>query len=183
MRRPRPVVPGPRPGRADLSRRVSDGHPTEACVSTVQRMTVVRSARSSDAGAIVALWRTVDDVLPSVTDDERAVTTLLTRDPTSMLVAEEAGHLGAGHLVGTLIVGWDGWRGNLYRLAVDPSARRRGVARTLVEQAEIQLAAQGCRRVSAIVAASEPPAVGFWAAAGYGRQDEMHRFVKNLDGS
>ncbi|HEY6317717.1 MAG TPA: GNAT family N-acetyltransferase [Acidimicrobiia bacterium] len=102
-------------------------------------MTVVRSARSSDAGAIVALWRTVDDVLPSVTDDERAVTTLLTRDPTSMLVAEEAGHLGAGHLVGTLIVGWDGWRGNLYRLAVDPSARRRGVARTLVEQAEIQL--------------------------------------------
>jgi len=139
-------------------------------------MTVVRPARSSDGGAIVALWRAVDDVLPSVTDDERAVTTLLARDPTSMLVAEEA-----DHLVGTLIVGWDGWRGNLYRLAVDPSARRRGVARTLVEQAEMQLAAQGCRRVSAIVAASEPPAVDFWGAAGYGRQDEMHRFVKNLD--
>jgi len=141
-------------------------------------MTVVRPARSSDAGAIVALWRAVDDVLPSVTDDERAVTTLLERDPTSMLVAEEA-----GHLVGTLIVGWDGWRGNLYRLAVDPSVRRRGVARTLVEQAEMQLAAQGCRRVSAIVAASEPPAVGFWGAAGYGRQDEMQRFVKTLDRS
>ena len=124
-------------------------------------MTVVRPARSSDAGAIVALWRAVDDMLPSVTDDERSVTTLLGRDPVSMLVAEEA-----GHLVGTLIVGWDGWRGNLYRLAVDPSARRRGVARTLVAQAEMQLAAQGCRRVSAIVAASEPPAVGFCGRGG-----------------
>ncbi|HEX5371017.1 MAG TPA: GNAT family N-acetyltransferase [Dehalococcoidia bacterium] len=36
-----------------------------------------------------------------------------------------------GAVVGTFIVTFDGWRGNMYRLAVLPSLHRRGIARRL----------------------------------------------------
>lgn len=37
-----------------------------------------------------------------------------------------------GRIVRTIISGWDGWRANLYRLAVDPGLRGRGLGRTLL---------------------------------------------------
>jgi ribosomal protein S18 acetylase RimI-like enzyme len=35
--------------------------------------------------------------------------------------------------VGTLVAAWDGWRGNMYRLAVLPEHRRAGIGRELVD--------------------------------------------------
>jgi ribosomal protein S18 acetylase RimI-like enzyme len=83
------------------------------------------------------LWHTVADVLPSSTDDEPAVRALLARDPEALLVSEDD-----GRTVATVIVGWDGWRGNLYRLAVDPASRRVRVASSLIGEAERRLTAK-----------------------------------------
>jgi ribosomal protein S18 acetylase RimI-like enzyme len=135
----------------------------------------IRSARLSDTSPVVTLWRSLDDVLPSVTDDEAAVRALLEHDPESLLVADLA-----GTVVATIIVGWDGWRGNLYRLAVDPAHRRSGVASGLLDEAERRLAALGCRRIAAAVAVEEKHAVGFWSAAGYSLGDGIGRFVKTV---
>ena len=125
---------------------------------------------------MAALWRALPDVLPSVSDDEAAVGALLERDPDALLVADVG-----GRIVGTVIAGWDGWRGNLYRLAVEAAHRRRGVASGLVGAAERRLRAAGCRRIAAIVAVSEDHAVGFWRAAGYTVGEGNRRFVKTLD--
>ncbi len=59
---------------------------------------------------------------------------LLERDPSALLVAE----LG-DQLVGSVIAGWDGWRGHLYRLAVHPDRSREGVGRALLVAAESRL--------------------------------------------
>jgi ribosomal protein S18 acetylase RimI-like enzyme len=83
-------------------------------------------------------------------------------------------------VVGTLIATWDGWRGNMYRLVVDPRVRRQGVARALVVAGERRLARAGCRRVTALVTGSHEHAVGFWAAAGYDLDPAMTRRVKML---
>jgi ribosomal protein S18 acetylase RimI-like enzyme len=50
-----------------------------------------------------------------------------------------------GGVVGTVIAGWDGWRGNIYRLAVHPNHRRRGTGRALAAAADDVLAALGAR--------------------------------------
>jgi ribosomal protein S18 acetylase RimI-like enzyme len=84
-------------------------------------------------------------------------------------------------VVGSIIAKWDGWRGNMYRLAVLPDYRRLGVARALVEEGERCLRDQGCRRVSAIVMREHEWAVGFWVAASYTNDERMFRFVRNLD--
>jgi ribosomal protein S18 acetylase RimI-like enzyme len=85
-----------------------------------------------------------------------------------------------GRLVGTIVAGWDGWRGNLYRLAVLPSARRRGIALRLVAEAERRLTEKGAVRLSALVMSEHDPAVALWRAAGYTHDPRVGRFVRSL---
>jgi beta-N-acetylhexosaminidase len=61
---------------------------------------------------VLAVWRKAGSV-PGATYSEEALAQLLEASPDGLLVAELD-----GELVGTLIAAWDGWRGNLYRLAV-----------------------------------------------------------------
>jgi ribosomal protein S18 acetylase RimI-like enzyme len=79
-----------------------------------------------------------------------------------------------------LIAVWDGWRGNFYRLAVDPLWQRHGVATSLVRRAEARLREVGALRLSAIVASDEVQAMAFWTALGYEQQADRERFVRNF---
>jgi ribosomal protein S18 acetylase RimI-like enzyme len=133
----------------------------------------VRTAEPDDVRAVLAVWRRAD-AEPSVTDDARSVRRLLENDAQSLLVAEME-----GAIVGTIIAAWDGWRGNLYRLAVVPEHRRRGIGRALVRRAEVGLRDRGALRLTAIAVEDDGHATGFWDAAGYERQSRRLRFVKN----
>ena len=135
---------------------------------------MIRSATPDDVDGILALWRRAE-AAPSATDDRASLLRLLEIDPDALLVAEED-----ARLIGTAMVIFDGWRANLYRLAVVPDRRRRGVARALVEEGERRARDRGARRFSAIVLAAEAPAVAFWEAAGYRRDPRITRFTKTL---
>jgi ribosomal protein S18 acetylase RimI-like enzyme len=65
-------------------------------------------------------------------------------------------------IIGSLIAGWDGWRGHLYRVAVDPDHRKRGVGRALVAEAFKRLEAKGARRISILTVTEDAHSVGFW---------------------
>ena len=124
---------------------------------------------------VLDLWRRAE-ASASSTESAEDVGGLLLRDPEALLLAEFA----EGEIVGTLIVGWDGWRGGFYRLAVDPAYRRRGLATALLRAGEERLRALGAHRLGAIVESHEPGAMAFWAAAGFELQSSRSRFVKNL---
>ncbi len=85
-----------------------------------------------------------------------------------------------GEIVGALIAAWDGWRGNMYRLAVLPLLRRQGIATLLVEAGHEHLRSKGARRVTALVAHAEKDAVRLWLSTGYERDEQISRFVRNL---
>ena len=123
---------------------------------------------------MLAVWRQAD-AEPSVSDNLDGLRRLLGHAQWSLLVAELE-----GEIVGTLIAAWDGWRGNLYRLAVVPQHRRRGIGRELVGDGELALRRQGAIRLTAIVVEDHDQATGFWEAAGYEPQPLRLRFVKNL---
>ena len=93
-----------------------------------------------------------------------------------LLVAEN----GDREIVGMLIAGWDGWRGNMYRLAVHPRHRRQGIARRLLDAGEEHLRRLGARRVTALVGYDDEVAGAFWDAAGYPVDQEIGRRVRNL---
>ena len=133
-----------------------------------------RAATKGDAVPILELWREAG-AAPSVTDDAKAIRGLLDRDASALIVATAE-----GAIVGTLIVGWDGWRGNMYRLAVHPEHRRRGIASKLVAEGERRLRELGCVRITALVLRDEPHAVGLWRETGFREQPEIVRFSRNL---
>lgn len=131
----------------------------------------VRAAGPGDIPAVLTLWR--DAAAPSSTDDTGALGALLTRDPGALLVAESA-----GEIVGTVVAGWDGWRGAVYRLAVAPAYRREGLGRRLLNEAEDRLRQVGARRMHAIVVGSDPQALAFWESSDWDLQDTQLRFTR-----
>ena len=83
-----------------------------------------------------------------------------------------------GPLIGTVIAGWDGWRGSIYRLVVAPSHRRLGLGSRLLAAAEERFAMVGAVRLQAVVVESEALATAFWAASAWEQQTHRLRFVK-----
>jgi ribosomal protein S18 acetylase RimI-like enzyme len=136
---------------------------------------VLRSGRAEDAEAVVELWRAAGAV-PSVTDDPTSVRRLVGFDPNALVVAESD-----GKVVGSVIAGFDGWRANLYRLAVHPGVRRRGLGLALVAEAERRLVQHGARRANALVVAAHDHAVTFWEAVGYPLDPRIGRHVRTFD--
>ena len=135
----------------------------------------IRAATRDDVEQVLAVWAEARSAAARTPDDPAVVERLLERDPDALLVAEAE-----GRVVGVLIAGWDGWRGNVYRLAVLPSHRRQGIARRLVEAGHDRFRALGVQRVTALVGGEEGAAHGLWRAVGYQRDEFVHRFVRNL---
>jgi len=122
------------------------------------------------------LWRLAfdeEDTHGDADDVERAIGY---GPATRFLVAELD-----GLLVGTLIVSYDGWRGNMYRLAVLPAFQRLGIATSLVKEAESWLDSLGCKKITALVVGDHNRATGFWEASGYSHEEFMRRYARRLD--
>jgi ribosomal protein S18 acetylase RimI-like enzyme len=134
----------------------------------------IRHGKQEDLDAMLDLWA-VSGAPPTVTDGIEPLRALLAIDPQALLVGE-----GRGEVVGSLIAAWNGWRGSFYRLAVHPDVRRHGLATRLVREGEKHLRERGAVRLDAIVAADEVAAMSFWTAAGYTRQRDRSRFVRNF---
>ena len=133
----------------------------------------IRACRLEDIPSVLELWRQAD-ATPGVTDTADDLRRAITESPAHVLVAEVE-----GRLVGSIIGTFDGWRGNIYRLAVHPDSRRQGIARALVAEVETRLTHQGARRITALVEKDHRWAMNFWEAVGYRVDERVVRRVRN----
>jgi len=134
-----------------------------------------RSAVFADVDSILRFWKAAAEDSNRPIDSADAVQRVIRRDPDALVLAWD-GDL----IVGSLVVGWDGWRCHLYRLAVLPEYRRRGIGTALLRRAEERFLAFGGTRADAMVLDDNDSAHGLWSRAGYTRQGEWSRWVKFL---
>jgi ribosomal protein S18 acetylase RimI-like enzyme len=130
-----------------------------------------RPALSDDIDRVLAFWQR--STVSTSTDSAEALTALLDRDPGALILAEDR-----GEIVGTVIAGWDGWRGSIYRLAVARAHRRHGLGAGLLRAAEARLSRLGARRMHAIVVGTDTRAVAFWDATDWEHQEGQVRYAK-----
>jgi ribosomal-protein-alanine N-acetyltransferase len=136
----------------------------------------IRDCRLEDIPAVLDLWKQAG-AIPSLTDTADDLRRALTEAPACVLLAEAD-----ARLIGSIIGASDGWRGNIYRLAVHPQYRRHGVARALVSQVEKWFSARKVKRITALVAKEHTWATGFWNAVGYKWDQRIVRHVRTLAG-
>ena len=142
---------------------------TEAAAGSLS----IRACRLEDIQGVLELWRQAE-ATPGVTDTADDLRRAVAESPAVVLVAE----LG-GRLIGSVIGTFDGWRGNIYRLAVHPDCRRQGIAHALVAEVEMKLAERGAKRITALVEKDHPWAMSFWEAVGYRVDERIVRRVRN----
>ncbi len=83
-------------------------------------------------------------------------------------------------IVASVMAGYEGHRGWINYLAVDPDHRRRGYARALVEAAERLLRDAGCPKINLQIRTSNLEVIEFYRRLGY-VQDEVVSMGKRLE--
>jgi ribosomal protein S18 acetylase RimI-like enzyme len=135
----------------------------------------IRLADDDDLPAVLHLWQEAEVTPPGPTDSLEGLRRLI-HDPGGVLVVA----IIYGRIVGSVIGGWDGWRGSIYRLAVAPAYRRRRIARALVAEVSSVLFAKGAERISALVEHEHTWATAFWDSLdglGYRRDPKFIRYI------
>ena len=120
----------------------------------------IGEAGAADGEAVIGLWQACGLTRPW--NDPLSDFRLALSAESSTVLAARIGAV----VVGTIMVGFDGHRGWVYYLAVDPKAQRSGLGRALMAAAEAWLVARGCPKIQLMVRQDNVQALGFYEAIG-----------------
>jgi ribosomal protein S18 acetylase RimI-like enzyme len=135
---------------------------------------VVRLYDEADEDAVVALWARCDLLRPW--NDPRkdiARKLLVQRDLFLVALVDDV-------VAGTVMAGYEGHRGWIYYLGVDPAHQRRGVGRALMGEAERRLGALGCPKINLNIRHGNQTAMAFYEAIGF-TEDAVVSWGKRLE--
>ena len=125
---------------------------------------LIRPFTESETEQVVALWESCGLTRPW--NDPRkdiARKLLVQRDLFLVGAAPEA----PDTVVASAMAGYDGHRGWVYYLAVDPSRQAGGLGAEMMREVERRLEALGCPKVQLQVRSENDKALGFYARLGY----------------
>ncbi len=76
-----------------------------------------------------------------------------------------------GRIVATVMAGYDGHRGWIYYLAVDPDYQRKHIGRRMMAKAEFALQKRGCPKINLQVRTSNLAVISFYKRLGFSNDD------------
>jgi len=129
----------------------------------------------ADVDEVVDLWRRCGLTRPWNDPIDDIALARRGADATILVVRE------TGRLIATVMVGFDGHRGWVYYLAVDPDRQGGGLGRAIMDAAEGWLKARGAPKIQLMVRDNNVAALGFYDRLGFERQAVV-TLGKRLDG-
>lgn len=127
----------------------------------------IRTFEVRDQAEVIALWRACDLTRPwndPARDIERKVA-----------VADDLFLVGTIHgvVVAAVMAGYEGHRGWVNYLAVDPAHQGSGFGRALMAEVEVRLRTLGCPKINLQVRTSNPAAIAFYQRLGFAVDDAV----------
>ena len=135
---------------------------------------LIRTFRDEEADSVVDLWGRCGLHAPH-NDPHAMIRRKTAFQPDLFLVGEDD-----GRVVATVMAGYEGRRGWINLLAVDPPSQGSGWGRAIMVEAERRLVALGCPKINLQVRETNTEALEFYARLGY-VVDRVHSLGKLLD--
>jgi len=110
---------------------------------------------------VIALWKVCDLIVPW-NDPKLDIERKLQVDPDLFLVGVER-----GHIIATVMGGYEGHRGWINYLAVHPDRRGKGFAKAIMAEVEQRIKAKGCPKICLQVRKTNHTVIAFYKSIGY----------------
>ena len=136
--------------------------PATPASSQTEEMMVRGYDDALDRSQVVALWNAVFGYEAAHNSPGLAIDRKLAVQDDLFLVA-----LVDGKVIGTTMAGYDGHRGWIYSVAVDPAHRKKGTGTRLVREAERALSRSGCVKINLQILEGNAEVTAFYSSLGY----------------
>ena len=121
----------------------------------------IRTFDEADSEVVIGLWERCGLLQPSE-DPREIVRRKASWQPELFLVGEEN-----GLVIATVMAGYEGNRGWVSKLAVEPECQRKGLGRSIMQEAERRLSAVGCPKINLQVRVGNEKVIGFYEGLGF----------------
>jgi putative acetyltransferase len=133
----------------------------------------VRALSIDQCEQVLRFWSACEGIGLGESDTNDGLARYLRRNPEMSAVAVEG-----QRIVGAVLCGHDARRGYLHHLAVEPSHRRRGIARRLLQHCFEHLAAVGVPKCNIFLFADNDSGATFWLRAGWLPREDLRVLQK-----
>lgn len=134
----------------------------------------IRRFAETDSEAVIALWQRCG-LLRRWNDPRKDIARKLRVQPELFLVGVVDGRIAA-----SVMAGYEGHRGWINYLAVDPELRRGGLGKAMMAAAEKRLGLLGCPKVNLQIRRGNEDVVAFYDRLGY-VEDDVVSMGKRLE--
>jgi len=124
---------------------------------------IIKQYSSEHETAVIALWQRCNLVKPQ-NNPKKDIARKLKVDPELFLVGLEG-----NKVVAAAMGGYDGHRGSVYYLGVDPAYQKKGLGREIMAALEEKLIAKGCPKLNLMFRTENQGVEKFYEKLGYSR--------------
>ena len=135
---------------------------------------LIRTFRLDDESRVIELWKACDLTRPW-NDPHKDIAAKMQVNPELFLVGETE-----GRIIATCMAGYEGHRGWINYLAVEPELQGKGIGKRIMNEAERLLKTRGCPKINLQIRTSNSEAIAFYASLGY-KIDDVVSMGKRID--
>ncbi len=125
----------------------------------------IREYHLNDESQVIDLWSTCNLVRPC-NNPEKDIKRKLKVDPDLFLVG-----VSNGKVIASVMGGYEGHRGWINYLAVDPSHQRKGYGKAIMEEIEERVEAKGAPKINIQIRSTNESVIDFYKSIGYKTDD------------
>ncbi len=129
----------------------------------------IREYTEADYHVVISLWLDCHLIESTRNASPEHLSAMRQRNKGLFLVYED----NQGKVIGTVMGGWDGWRGWIYKLAVAEEFRKSGIASQLVNEVSNRFSKMGVSIARAYIEKTNNASLSLFTKLGFERMDNF----------